>query len=169
MKRKRRLIWVILALIAILGIGTTSVAAKATKTSFEGEAWITGLIDPGTETYHGINRHRRGMVFAQPIQTDEPRVTGEVIVVWNGNFRADTGVGPMWGTYRLVDDEGQVLWEGTGQGYQLEDGSSVVHSVGHGRGDFKGLELRHTIEFPPGGPFAGAGKVTGYILDPHGE
>ena len=169
MKRKRRLTWAIVALIAILGLGTTSVAAKATRTTFEAEAWIVGLIDPGTLTYPGINRHRRGTVVVQHIQTDEPRISGDHIIVVNANVNDDTGVGPLWGTFRMEDGEGQVLWEGTWQGYQLEDGSSVIYGVGHGSGDFKGLKVRTTTEWPPAPPFAGIAKITGRILDPHGE
>jgi hypothetical protein len=169
MKRKTRLIWAIVALIAILGVGTTSVAAQATRTSFEGEAWFMALLDPGTYTYPGVNRHLRGAAAVEHIQTDDPRVTGDYIVTVNANVNDDTSVGPLWGTFRLEDGEGQVLWEGTWQGYQLEDGSSVTYGVGHGSGDFKSMQVKIVTEWPPGPPFTGIARITGYILDPHGD
>ena len=69
----------------------------------------------------------------------------------------------------IVDDEGnevEELWEGTYHGYGYEDGTSISHIVGHGRGALEGMQVKWTSVFEPGVyPIT----LTGRILDPHGE
>jgi hypothetical protein len=170
MKRKRRLMWAIVALIAILGVGTTSVAAKATKTDVFGTQGFTGqFLAPGTTTYPGGNRHLRGLIVVLRHETNVPSVTGNATVVINVNVDANS-VGPMWGTGRLEDDDGLGFWEGTWNGYQYDDGTSVTRAVMHGGGAFEGLQAMWTVECPQNVVlFPGTEcQITGRVLDPHG-
>ena len=174
MKRKSQLMWAIVALIAILGVGTTSVAAKATETEVLGTQSFEGwhkLIDLGTTTIRGGTRHTRGMTVVLRHDTNVPSVTGDVTVVINTNFDDATSAGPMWGTGYLEDDDGLGFWEGIWHTYQFEDGSSVGYAVLHGGGAFEGMQAKWTVECPrnvvlfPGTEC----QITGRILDPHGE
>ena len=171
MKRQKRLIWTIAALIAILALGTTSVAAKATKTSFSGEIWLLRVVAFPPLTLPGGNRHVRGLeVEDRMVVPDNPDVTGNGKVVINCNLDAN-GVGPCWGTFRWETDAGQGFWEGSYNGYGYADGSQVTYCVGHGGGAFEGQQIKWTSEYEKNMVLFPdtVGLVTGRILDPHGE
>lgn len=153
---------VILALIAALLLVTGLVAAKAMVAEFTGTL-ESGVFDPGTVTNPDGNTHIRGGNEEFRVDATDPRVSGTMSVVINANWDS-SGVGPMWGTYRLDSADG--FWEGTWSGMRHADGSISVRNVGHGRGGFEGLKVWTTIEFPSLGE---DGTMSGRILDPHGE
>ena len=97
-----------------------------------------------------------------------------VTAIVNGNFNKDF-VGTAWGTF-TTEPENEALggyWEGTWVG---PDNQPEIRLVGHGRGNFKGLQLRETLvwdqdslEKCPAHPDPGYtlfAYIEGYILDP---
>jgi hypothetical protein len=165
MSRKRRLIWVIVALIAILGIGTTSVAAKARKTCFSATQRDLEELQAPWFKYPGGNIHGGDQIFGYRIEADDPRATGDVIshLQWC-NLDANW-VGPCGGTMRL-DVAGRGFWEGRWHIEVQADGSLVSRSVAHGGGEFKSMLWKGSGE----APYLGAEvPFTVCILDPHGE
>jgi hypothetical protein len=175
MKRLLFLSVLVLALIAMLLVAGP-VAAKATRTELTACEYDEGF-DPDQDiwTFPGPNMHLRGRIHPFHDYATDERVTGLVIVVASGNFNEDF-IGTAWGTFTLVPDDPEYdggYWEGTWVG---PDNQPEIRLVGHGRGNFKGLELRETLVWdaesiancPPVSPesFPISGYIEGYILDP---
>lgn len=165
MTRQKHLMSIVLLLVAALLLFTVPAAARATKTDFTGT--ITGgIVDLGTWTYPGGNVHIRGMTEVYDVAATDSRLSGGVCtIVVSGNLDPEF-VGPISFKWH-IEVEGQGSWEGTGTGkLSGADDSLSVSAVGHGRGDFEGLELRFTVT----GPLDAQDRpMSGYILNPHGE
>lgn len=132
----------ILVVMAVLLIGTAPVTA-AEKTEFQCTETFIATLDPGSWTFPDGNIHIRGMKSLFREEGDA-RVEGDNTVVLNANWRSD-GTGPMWGTWRLVTDEGGI-WEGTWAGMMTEQGS-WYHAVGDGMGMYAGMKMWVDMNF----------------------
>jgi hypothetical protein len=166
MKRLLFLSVLILALVATLLLAAGPVAAKATRTLITACEEDLYLVE-GEWTNPGPNMHLRGRIHYFYDHANDPRATGLVTVIASGNFNADF-IGTVWGTFTLEPDDKLGYWEGTWVG---PDNQPEIRLVGHGRGKFKGLELRETLvwgeeamENCPG--YIDPGYIEGYILDP---
>jgi len=148
---------VILAVIGALLMVPGLVGAKATRYYLTGTETLDHIVDPGTWTFPDGNIHVRGFVQLYEDDCSDPRVSGWNTVVVNADWDVNWA-GPMWGTFTVRSDE-EVTWEGTWTGKAYADGSSFIRAQGHGRGPYEGLKYFVTIE---------SGKMSGYILDPHG-
>lgn len=178
MKRLLRLSVLALALIAVVLLATGPVAAKATRIDFTGCEYDTNTFQEGDWTYPGHNMLLRGRIHPYyDVVPDEERVTGLVTVIASGNFKEETFIGTAWGTFK-TEPENEALggyWEGIWVG---PDNQPEIRLVGHGRGAFKGLELRETLVWdedslekcqdqdPPDPEYTLFGYIEGYILDP---
>ena len=164
MSKQTRVILTILALIAALSLGTSSAAAKATKTCFEGEEYLGDTLDEGTSWFSGDNFHVRGMVSETQVVTEEERYAGVCTVTSNANLDGNW-VGPMWGKFHCEPTADGVngYWKGRWTGYQGPTWMKV-RGVGHGKGDLRGLMIQTTIEHVH--PGVEPGILTGCILDP---
>jgi len=168
MKQHKVLALIVVALIALSLLPVQAVSAQATFTACEGDFVPLGISDPGIWTYPGGNMHVRGMVgqYQQYMPTSDPRCNGLNTVVTNANWDA-YGVGPSWGTFHVVLEEGSPDgWDGTWTGMSYPDGSTSIQVVGHGYGGLEGQHVFVDIAFPE--MFA-PGVASGYILEPGGE
>jgi hypothetical protein len=168
MKQQKALALVVVTLILLSLLSVQAVAAEATFTTCEGAFIPLGIPNPGTWTYPGGNIHVRGMVatYQQDMPGSDPRCSGLNTVITNANWDA-YGVGPSWGTFHVVLEEGSSDgWDGTWTGMSYADGTSSIRVEGHGYGDLEGLLVFVDIEFP--GLYL-PGVASGHILDPHGE
>lgn len=171
---KRLLRWSVLGLtlMAMILLLAGPVAAKATRTQLTACEYDVSY-DEGEWTNPGGRRHLRGRVhYFYDVATD-PRATGVVTVIAHANWSYDW-IGTAWGTFKLepYDEARGGYWEGTWVG---PDNQPEIRLVGHGRGNFKGLELRETLvwdedslgkcspEDLQGNPISG--YIEGYILD----
>jgi hypothetical protein len=177
MKRLLFLSVLVLALIAMLLVQVGPVAAKASRTELTACEYDEGF-DPDQDiwTFPGPNAHLRDRIHPFHDYASDSRVTGRVMVVASGNFNAD-GIGTAWGTFTLYPDDTSYdgYWEGTWVG---PDNQPEIRLVGHGRGEFKGLQLRETLVWDadsiakcdPLSPdpefYPIFGYIEGYILDP---
>jgi hypothetical protein len=177
MKRLLFLSVLVLALIAMLLVQVGPVAAKASRTELTACEYDEGF-DPDQDiwTFPGPNAHLRDRIHRFHDYATDSRVTGRVMVVASGNFNAD-GIGTAWGTFTLYPDDTSYdgYWEGTWVG---PDNQPEIRLVGHGRGEFKGLQLRETLVWDadsiakcdPLSPdpefYPIFGYIEGYILDP---
>jgi hypothetical protein len=125
-------------ILAALLLWTIPVSAGS-KTTFTYTETVLG-IDPGEWTFlPSGNIHVRGMaVFTSNVSSD-PRMTGNCVVVFNGNYDAD-GNGPMQGTTHFVSDEGGV-WDGSWEGQAIGFGPVSFHGKATGSGIYSGLTM----------------------------
>lgn len=153
MKTQKRLILTILVSLAALLLYVAPIAAQATVTKItETESCIP--TNPGTTwTFPDGNIHIRGMVLQCEDVASDPRVTGSNTVMMNANWDTNS-LGPMWGTWRLVNEGG--VWEGTWEGMMTTSGSQI-HITGKGQGSYEGWKLWLD---------GGNGAYQGRILDP---
>jgi len=168
MKQHKALVLIVVALIALSLLPVQAVSAKATFTACEGDFIPGEMLDPGIWTYPGGNTHVRGMVgqYQQDMPTSDPRCNGLNTVVTNANWDA-YGVGPSWGTFHVVLEEGSSDgWDGTWTGMTYAGGSTLIQVVGHGYGGLKGQHVFVDIAFPS---MYAPGIASGYILDPGGK
>ncbi len=88
----------------------------------------------------------------------DPRVSGGTLQAAM-NFNLDANMtGPMWGTFHW--EVGNGVWDGTFHGYfNMATGLGEYESVGHGRGDFAGLEFREQCVYTAPGTGTVAGKI----------
>jgi hypothetical protein len=162
---QRKLVSIVIALAALLPLATASVGqaqAQAVSTTITGtEAPCdpnNPFIAPGVSTPQPDGTtHVEGMILRLCDATNDPRTTGENIVVLNANWDAD-GLGPMWGTWYLVP---KVLtsaftttpkpggsWSGAWTGFSLASGAekAVILATGRGAGPYAGLKYAFTIQ-----------------------
>ncbi|MCL7452474.1 MAG: hypothetical protein M8467_05445 [Anaerolineae bacterium] len=168
MRQHKALAVIVVSLIALSLLPVQAVSAEATFTTCEGAFIPLGILDWGTSTYPGGNVHLRGMValYQQDMPGSDPHCSGLNTVVSNANWDA-YGVGPSWGTFHVVLEEGSPDgWDGTWTGMSYADGTTSIRVVGHGYGALEGQHVFVDIEFPA---MFEAGVASGYILDPHGE
>ena len=165
-----------LALVAGLAFGSSTARAAAEKTEFRGLYFPAGMIGTGTECPYTVNSLGMCVISAgesTPLAdgrlqirnlvllelavswhadgTLEPRKTGYDVVVANASVDA-TFSGPVWGTWELHPDVGDVF-TGTFVG-AFENGVPAVRFVGRGTGIYEGQlmqgEIARAVETPPG-------------------
>jgi len=163
MRRKVAQIVVILSLIALLALIVASASAQSTKTYFEAEEQLAPVGPPGKVwgNEDGIE-HIRDLPVAGPVWGD---LAGTLSINANINWDA-TGTGTAYGTAILdVEWNGKTgTFEGRSQwkyaGFVVADGQFV----GHGTGDFAGMQMKADF-YATGG---GVAALVGTINDPHG-
>ncbi len=156
MKTQRRLILTILTVLGALLAFATPIAAQASVTEIAGtESCVTTA--PGTWAFPNGNIHIRGMTLQCRDESADPRGTGNIDVVLNANWDSNM-LGPMWGTFRFVTDEGGV-WEGTWEGMVTTSGFQY-HVTGTGQGIYEGMKIWSDYV---------NGVWQGRILDPLGD
>lgn len=170
MSKRRIVALVCLTLIGLSSFTMQAVSAEAEVIPCEGDFLPAGLLQIGLWTYPGGNWHVRDMIglYEQVMPTSDPRCSGSNTVFTNANWDA-YGVGPSWGTFRVVPNDLSDYsggWEGTWTGMTYADGTTSIRVQGHGYGDLEGQKVFVDIQFP--GLFL-PGTASGYILDPHGE
>lgn len=168
---KERFAFAVAGLI-LLSILAGPVAARTIWTDYEGFEYYVEPVAPGRQwvSEDGV-LHVRGGQEAYRDEVSDTRISGDVVVTLNANFRfADPPVmvyGPMWGTLRIDNDGG--YWEGSWVGERTElQGFSYIRAVMHGHGGYEGLQARakYVRESPdPSAPFA----IHGEIMEPGGD
>ena len=157
-----------LSKLLILGAGVAGLigvlVAKTSITTYAATEAGGAILSPGTATTPDGNTHIRGYTRKYIRTASDPRVDhGDLTVVLNLNLDK-TMSGPAWGTFTWHIGNGS--WEGTAEGeFNLVTGIGHYESVGHGAGDFRGLQLRETCVYS-GGP---EGSCTGRIIDVGGN
>jgi hypothetical protein len=155
------------------------VAAKPPSPVFTGCEYDTNTFEEGDWKYAGPNMLLRARIHPfYDVVPGKSRVTGLVTPIVNGNFNAETFIGTAWGTFTTEPDEALGgSWEGTWVG---PDNQPEIRLVGHGRGAFKGLELRETLAWdeeslekcqsqaPPDPTYTLFAYIEGYIIE-HGK
>jgi len=153
MKKRLFHIFILLFVIAGLGIPASSVGAEASHTQvFAYEIplcppWGVFPYHPDCEegqwTFPNGNQHVRNWVqIYNAIGLNDDRVTGINTLVANANFDAN-GFGPGWGTFHNESSIYNGYWEGTFSAVMDETGY-VSKIVGKGYGDFDGLLFKAT-------------------------
>ena len=111
----KKLLFSLLFGLAALSILVVPVTAGTNKTAYEGFEYFVDTLMSGKEwvSDDGIY-HIRGAMEAYQDLVSDPRLCGDVVVNINANFQfAEPPVivyGPMWGTFRIENDDG--YWEG---------------------------------------------------------
>lgn len=168
MSAKKRFFFIlVLALLALFTV-STSVSAAPNKTAFKGTDQFLYDIYLGDESIDddGIYHVRNGLSVGLMTTTD-PRVNGEYVFSFNGDFEFRPEpvfvVGYMWGTFRLENDGG--WWEGTYTGYRDELGHSRFKYVGVGGGGYKGLKIKIAYKRLDADPSIPA-LLSGVVIEP---
>ena len=159
-------------MLIVLSILVAPVAARTIRTEYEGVENYVGPLSPGRQwiSDEGV-LHIRGGQEAYRDEVDDPRLCGDAVVTLNVNFHFAAppvmAYGPMWGTFRIDNDDG--YWEGSWVGERTQlDGFSYIRAVLHGHGGYEGLQARveYVRESPdPTAPFA----VHGVVMEPGGD
>jgi len=159
MKPQKRLILTIVTVLGVLLAFAAPIAAQASITEITGTevCHMFNPINPGTWTFPDGNVHVRGMVFLCRDESSDPRETGNIEVVMDANWDSNM-LGPIYGTFRTVTDEGGV-WEGTWEGLVTTSGFQY-HVIGMGQGRYEGMKI--WLDYVNG-------VFQGRILDPHGD
>lgn len=166
MKNKKYYLAFLTLLLLTLLLSTNAVAADSPKSYFTG---VEELGPPAGGTIKVVDGKVlfRGMVQPGYDTTTDPRTSGEVTIVANAVWIPPDLIGPMWGTFRLVNEDG--AWEGHWQGKRtLVDGDIISRSQGtaHGSGDYEGLVgkwIWSGINAGPENPYL---DINGYVLEP---
>jgi len=142
---KKRL-FILMAGLVIVSLLVAPVAAKTTRTEYEGSEYYVATLTMGREwvSADGVY-HFRGAQEVYEDVVDDPRLCGDTLVTINGNFQFAAPpvfvYGPMWGTFRIENNEG--YWEGSWVGQRTEsDGYSYIRGVLRGHGAYEGLQAR---------------------------
>jgi hypothetical protein len=168
----KKQLFVLVAGLMALSILAAPVQAGTSRTDYEGLEYYVGPLSPGRQwiSEDGV-LHIRGGQEAYLDEVDDPRLCGDTVITLNANFHlADPPVfvyGPMWGTFRIENEEG--YWEGSWVGERTElQGFSYIRGVLHGHGAYEGLQARaeYVRESPdPTASFA----VHGVVMEPGGD
>ena len=166
---KKRLVILVAGLI-VLSILAAPVAARTTRTEYEGFEYFVDSLSPGLEWVSGDRvYHARGAQEAYEDVVSDPRLSGDLVVTINANFQLAAPpvyvYGPMWGTTRLDNEDG--YWEGSWVGKRTEQGFSYIRVVMQGHGAYEGLQARadYARESPV---FTDPFTVHGVLMDPGG-
>jgi len=169
MKNKKIFLILVSLLLLTLVFSTSAVSANTPKTYFTGTEEAIGPPTGGTVKFVDGKVQLRGLVQPGFDTTSDPRTTGYVTIVVNAVWTPPAMTGPMWGTFRIVNDDG--AWYGRWQGQRsLEDGDiiSTIQGTAHGSGDYEGLVGKwnyRAVNAGPGNPF----DISGYVLEPPGK
>ncbi len=139
-------LFILMAGLMVLSTLAAPVAAGMIRSDYEGFEYYVGPLSPGRQwvSEDGVLHIRGGQEAYQDVVGD-PRVSGDVVVTLNVNFQFTAPpvmvYGPMWGTFRIDNDDG--YWEGSWVGKRTElEGFSYIRGVLHGHGDYEGLQAR---------------------------
>jgi len=166
----KKLTFVFLVSLIALAFLVAPVSAKTIRTEYTGSEECGDVIMSDARVWFsdgGLMHVRNGGIECTDI-VDDDRITGEVFVTvnWNFKFTPQNPYGPMWGTIRL-DNEGG-YWEGTWVGEITElEGYSYIYAVMRGFGDYEGLQARAT--YFKDSPSSSTYQVTGFIMNPGGK
>ncbi len=128
-----------------------------------------GPFPPNPPCSPGSRVHFRDVVLQNSTATTDPRMTGTLQFVFNGNTDGWTqgppvgpGTGPAWGTFHM-DVTGGGVWEGTYTGFRQVTPSGVLttlHFVGEGSsGNVDGLKVWFEVRAPHNAPSTIAGRI----------
>lgn len=147
MNNKVRLLYVLVVVVAVLGV-TMVAGASANHVPVTGQE-IPLCFGPephpdctlGEWTYPGGNQHVRNWILVYQVIGSDARIVGLNTLVANANWDAK-GLGPGWGTFHHQPDAyPNGYWEGTWSAKMTVDGY-VSRIVGKGYGDLDGLMYR---------------------------
>jgi hypothetical protein len=169
MKNKKYYFALLPLLLLILLVSTNAMAADFPKSYFTG---VEELGPPAGGTSKAVDGRVlfKGMVQPGYDTTTDPRTSGEVTIVANAVWIPPALIGPMWGTFKVENENG--AWEGHWQGQRtLVDGDviSKIQGTAHGSGDYEGLVGKwfwSGFNAGPENPFL---EINGYILEPQRE
>ena len=164
MKRKTGLsVFLALAVALLTALVPVAGLAEGNKTYFTGEECEVASLDPGVWTELGNGKFRvEGVQVLFWDQTSDPRTTGDAYVTFSAVLDLNTGSGPMWGTWEIVNDQGS--WFGHVVG-RLDNWVSSAHGVAHGSGAYAGLVGYWNYNRP--GPWA-CFTIAGYVVETGG-
>ena len=169
MKHKKHLLILTSLLLLTLVLSTSTVSAGAPKTYFTGVEAAIGPPTGGTLKVVDGKLHLTGVVQKAYDETNDPRTTGDVTIVVNAVWTLPDLTGPMWGTFRIENEYG--AWYGRWQGRRTLEGGEIISTIQgtcHGSGEYEGLIGKwnySAVDAHLGYPF----KISGYILEPHGD
>lgn len=129
--------------------------------------------DPAQPCPPGSRLHIRNSTIISRVDSSNPALSGNMTVVINANFEADT-TGPTWGTFSIALDAGGT-WDGTFEGRRVREGNHWVaplHVSGQGTGgavDGMHLMAVDRLVIPTPLPIAYFGTIEGRIVDPHAK
>ncbi len=136
-------------------------SAGSNKTYFHGTECYVAPPAPGTTSVLGNGWNRTTGMRAWGRDTmDDPRVTGDSVVVINFLLDPSTFSGPMWGTFELTNAQGS--WSGHWTG-RLENGASRIRASVQGAAGYAGLVSEWTLSRP--NPSQECYDVSGYIVE----
>jgi hypothetical protein len=174
-------ILVVLALAVLLALLAGTVAAKTIRTPFTGTSSLLTWIWEGRYWEPGPNVFWRDMIPILQLDASDPRISGIVCVIHNGNYRPSPddpcfGIeGPMFGKIRIEQDgdldcwNATDGWEGNFVAMRHPDGLETFDMNVKGFGQYEGLQARfHEWSLSCGGDQE-ALLVEGEILDPDGK
>lgn len=147
--------------------GHRSASAQANKTEYHGFETLVQPISPGKQWITADSvLHIRNLQTLFLDSTNDSRVSGEVLVTVNANFKLAPppvlGYGPMGGPIRVQNAVGS--WVGTWVGTRTDQGHSFIRAVMRGEGVYKGLHAKATYvrQTPvPTEPFVIKGVIIG--------
>jgi hypothetical protein len=159
-----RMLIVLLLLSAVLTVAASPGYQKPKMTPFSGKEVSTGLINPGTVKVVDGKTITRGLVVTAIDTMSDPRVSGDVTTVANSIYVGDsfTGIGPLWGSIHITNPHGG--WTIGFTGKQSAGCQTVVHALGWGEGDYRGLTA--VWEYKSNNCMF-TSTVTGYIVERH--
>jgi len=164
MNSKCRLVVVTLALLVVILMAASPVAARALRIEYDYPVSSEGYsycwpVNVGTTTHPDGNIHIRGLVL-NCLEKDpvDPRMSGTSVVVVDQIMDAN-GNGTTMGRFTFTSDEGGVI-VGTVEGKMVGFWPVSLHNAGHGQGLYEGLQT-----WQDSTPL----WVHEVILDPHGN
>ena len=168
----KKQLFVLVAGLMVLSILAAPVQARTTRDPFEGTFYFGDYLSAGRQwvSEDGI-LHVRGMESIFSVESDDARINGEVLQVFNSNWAlVDPPLlfhGPMWGTLRIENASG--YWEGSWTGERTEEGATFVQCVLRGGDDYEGLQARLYLsrvdDLNPEAPL----DLEGVIMNPGGD
>ncbi len=167
MKTNKKTLLVVLALVLALAALASPALAQAPWTPFSGTETLFAPTDMGKMEFVDGKVIISGMVQPGVDQTNDPRTSGEVTVVVNAAWSLPEQLGPMWGTLRLVNEQGE--WNGTWTGSRrLVDGNIIsdIRGTGRGSGAYEGLIGKWSYLGVNAGPTNPYEQISGMILEP---
>lgn len=179
MRKQKLLIPVLLILVAVLLLPVGTAAAQATSTPFELYEFVCGYdLSNAREWFYGDIWHIRDqVVLDEYVSVDGPLGDGTNTMVVGLNLSESTLHVTGIVKFSLQPDGGDGGYEGT-LSVQAAEWYLSGHGVGQGTGDWSGqkivFDLEELYEIPsePASPCDSPGtayRITGVILDPHGE
>lgn len=151
-----------MAILALVTVFALVLPASATtdRVPFTSQASLLEVLGVGREwSSPGTVAHVRGWTGVYDDHSDEPLYSGINTIVANWNVDGATGLGRMWGTFRLdlyASDGGYTgTWVADMTG---DERGWIGYGVGQGYGKVEGYQLRFDV--------AANGTSTGYIMTP---